>query len=412
MIAELICVGTELLMGQILNTNAQFIARELAPAGVDLYHQLVVGDNPARLTHAVNEAFSRADVVLFSGGLGPTDDDLTKETVAAALGKELVLFDDEWERLQAYFAVRGRAIAPNNKKQVLFPADSTILPNPNGTAPGCIMEKDGKAAILLPGPPRELCPMFLNYVMPYLQERVNHRLYSREVRIFGVGESSATYLLDELIKNQTNPTIAPYAATCEVTLRVTARCQSDEEGKALVQPVISEIRRVLGDAVYDDDGHSLPAVCHRMLTERGRTLAVAESCTGGLLSSAFVDIPGSSRYFLDGAVTYSNAAKIQRLGVSQGTLDAEGAVSERCAKEMAEGMRKTAGSDYALATTGIAGPDGGTPNKPVGLVYIALASKDGTEVKELKLGGDRSRIRMHATLAACDLLRRKLCTTN
>ena len=176
--------------------------------------------------------------------------------------------------------------------------------------------------------------------------------------------------------------------------------------------MISEIRRVLGDAVYDDDGHSLPAVCHRMLTERGRTLAVAESCTGGLLSSAFVDIPGSSRYFLDGAVTYSNAAKIQRLGVSQGTLDAEGAVSERCAKEMAEGMRKTAGSDYALATTGIAGPDGGTPNKPVGLVYIALASKDGTEVKELKLGGDRSRIRMHATLAACDLLRRKLCTTN
>ena len=410
MIAELICVGTELLMGQILNTNAQFIAKELAPAGIDLYHQLVVGDNPARLTHAVEEAFSRADVVLFSGGLGPTDDDLTKETVAAALGKELILFDEEWQHLQDYFALRGRAVAPNNIKQVFFPADAIILPNPNGTAPGCIMEKDGKAAVLLPGPPRELRPMFLDYVMPYLMKRANHRLYSREVRIFGIGESSVTYLLDDLIKSQSNPTIAPYAATCEVTLRVTARCQTEEEGRTLVQPVIGEIRRVLGDAVYDDDGHSLPAVCHQILTERSETLAVAESCTGGLLASAFVDLPGSSRYFLEGAVTYSNAAKRARLGVSQRTLDGVGAVSAQCAKEMAEGLRRTAGADYALSTTGIAGPDGGTADKPVGLVYIALASRDGTAVQELKLGGDRSRIRMHATLAACDLLRRKLCT--
>ena len=410
MIAELICVGTELLMGQILNTNAHFIAKELAPSGIDLYHQLVVGDNPKRLTEAVQTALSRADVVLLSGGLGPTDDDLTKETVAEAMGKQLVLFEEEWEKLVAWFTSKGRTIAPNNKKQAMFPRDAIILENPNGTAPGCIMEANGKAAILMPGPPRELQPMFLNHVLPYLLEKSGHRLYSREVRIFGMGESDVAYKLDELFKNQTNPTIAPYAKTGEVTLRITARCRDEAEGEALVLPMIETIRKTLGDVVYDTNGRELAEVCHHALIETGKTLAVSESCTGGRLSDAFINYPGSSAYFIEGDVTYSNEAKMRRLGVRRETLDTVGAVSEECAKEMAEGTRKAANTDFALSTTGYAGPGGGEPDKPVGTVFIALASAEGTIVKRLNLFGDRDRIRHSAMLHALDLLRRKLCT--
>ena len=410
MIAELICVGTELLMGQILNTNAQYIAESLAPSGIDMYHQTVVGDNPKRLTDAVRTAFSRSDCVIFSGGLGPTDDDLTKETVAAALGKDLVLYEEEWERIVSYFASKGRMIAPNNKKQAMFPSDAIILPNPNGTAPGCIMEADGKAAILLPGPPRELVPMFRDHVMPYLLQRSGHRLYSREVRIFGVGESEVAYRLDDLMKHQTNPTIAPYAKTGEVTLRVTARCQNDAEGEALVSPVLRAIRDELGDCVYDTNGRELAEVCHYALIEAKKTLAVAESCTGGRLADAFINYPGSSAYFIEGDVTYSNDAKMRRLGVRAETLDTVGAVSEECAKEMAEGCRRAANTDFALATTGYAGPDGGEPDKPVGTVFVALACADGTIVKRLNLNGNRDRIRHSAMLNALDLLRRKLCT--
>ncbi len=410
MIAELICVGTELLMGQVLNTNAHFIAKELAPSGIDMYHQIVVGDNPKRLTEAIETALSRADVVLLSGGLGPTDDDLTKETVARVMGKELVLYEDEWKKIVSYFESKGRTVAPNNKKQAMFPADAIILENPKGTAPGCIMEANGKAAILMPGPPRELRPMFANLVLPRLLEKAGHRLYSRELRIFGMGESDVTYRLDDLIKQQTNPTIAPYAKTGEVTLRVTARCKDDAEGEALVLPMIETIKAMLGDVVYDTNGRELAEVCHHVLIEAGKTLAVSESCTGGRLADAFINYPGSSAYFIEGDVTYSNDAKIRRLGVRKETLDTVGAVSEECAREMAEGTRKAAGTDFALSTTGYAGPDGGEPDKPVGTVFIALASAEGTTVKRLNLFGDRDRIRHSAMLNALDLLRRKLCT--
>ena len=410
MIAELICVGTELLMGQVLNTNAQYIAESLAPSGIDMYHQIVVGDNPKRLKDAVRTAFERADCVIFSGGLGPTDDDLTKETVAEALGKDLVLYEDEWERIVSYFESKGRRVAPNNKKQAMFPSDAIILPNPNGTAPGCIMEADGKAAILLPGPPRELVPMFRDYAMPYLLNHSGHRLYSREIRIFGVGESDVAYQLDDLFKHQVNPTIATYAKTGEVTLRVTARCQNDAEGEALVSPMIDAIRQEIGDCVYDTNGRELARVCHDALIDAHKTLAVAESCTGGRLADAFINYPGSSAYFIEGDVTYSNDAKTRRLGVRSETLDTVGAVSEECAREMAEGCRRNAGTDFALATTGYAGPDGGEPDKPVGTVFVALASADGTIVKRLNLFGDRDRIRHSAMLNALDLLRRKLCT--
>lgn len=408
MIAEIVSVGTELLMGQIVNTDAQFIASHLAPLGYRALYQVTVGDNPARLAGVVQSALARADVLLFTGGLGPTDDDLTKETVAQALGLEMAVVPEEEARLRAYFASRGKQMTPNNLKQARFPTGSIILPNPNGTAPGCIMEADGKAAILMPGPPRELYPMFRDHVLPYLEKRSGVRLHSRELRIFGMGESELTYRLRDLIAAQTNPTIAPYVKTSEVTLRVTAQCRSDAEGERLVVPVIDAILARLGSIVYSTNGESLPALCVRLLLTQGATLAVAESCTGGMLASSIVDIPGCSACFLEGAVTYANGAKVRRLGVSEGTLATDGAVSLACAQQMAEGLRAAVGTTYALATTGIAGPDGGTPEKPVGLVYVALAGPGRTEVRKLCLSGDRARIRTAATLHALDLLRRSL----
>lgn len=408
MIAEIVSVGTELLMGQIVNTDAQFIASHLAPLGYRALYQVTVGDNPARLAGVVQSALARADVLLFTGGLGPTDDDLTKETVAQALGLEMAVVPEEEARLRAYFASRGKQMTPNNLKQARFPTGSIILPNPNGTAPGCIMEADGKAAILMPGPPRELYPMFRDHVLPYLEKRSGVRLHSRELRIFGMGESEVTYRLRDLIAAQSNPTIAPYVKTSEVTLRVTAQCQDDAEGERLVVPVIDTILARLGSIVYSTNGESLPALCVRLLLTQGATLAVAESCTGGMLASSIVDIPGCSACFLEGAVTYANGAKVRRLGVSEGTLATDGAVSLACAQQMAEGLRAGAGATYALATTGIAGPDGGTAQKPVGLVYVALAGPGRTEVRKLCLSSDRARIRTAATLHALDLLRRSL----
>ncbi len=410
MIAELICVGTELLMGQVTNTNAQFIAEQLAPSGIDLYYQTVVGDNPGRLKDMILTALDRSDRVILSGGLGPTDDDLTKETSAEALGFSLEMVPAEWDRIVAYFSRSGRIPTENNRKQAMFPRDSIILPNPNGTAPGCIMEQNGKALILLPGPPRELQPMFLNHVMPYLLKDTDHSLFSKEIRIFGMGESQVTAKLDDLIKHQSNPTIASYALTGELYLRVTARCSSREDGNGILQPVIDTIADRLGDVIYSMEGLSLPEVCHYALLRRNETIAVAESCTGGLLASAFVDLSGSSDYFVEGAVTYSNDAKMRRLGVSKVTLDTVGPVSEQCAKEMAEGLLERANTTYALATTGIAGPGGGTSDTPVGTVFVSLASRSETIVKRLSLSGDRNRIRHVAVLNILDILRRKLCT--
>ena len=405
--AEIICVGTELLMGQIVNTNAQFLAAQLAPLGVDVYYQSVVGDNPGRLKEAVSVALNRSDVVLFSGGLGPTEDDLTKETVAEAMGLDLVLHEQEWQKIQAYFTARGRVAAPNNQKQAMFPGSHcTILPNPNGTAPGCIFEKGGKAAILMPGPPRELRPMFIDHVAPYLQSRSGHRLYTRMLRIFGMGESDVEYALRDLIHEQSNPTLATYCEVGEVKLRITAACQTEQEGRALLSPILSKVKQRLGDVIYSEEDEELAAVCHRLLIDKGLTLSCAESCTGGLLSSAFVDLAGSSAYVMEGDVTYANEAKMGSLGVRAETLERFTAVSDKTAREMAAGMRRKAGTDLALATTGYAGPDG----EQVGLVYVALAGDDGVQVKELHLSGDRNRIRRLAVLNALDLLYRKLCT--
>jgi len=408
MIAEIVSVGTELLMGQVVNTDAQFIAQRLAPLGFQVFYHTTVGDNVKRLTAVVHQAVERSDVVVFTGGLGPTDDDLTKETVAAAFGMTVEPVPEEVERLTKYFAARGYAMTPNNYKQASFPKGALILKNDFGTAPGCILSAGGKTAVLLPGPPRELFPMFQNYVMPYLERMTGARLYSRELRIFGMGESSGTYQLKDIIDAQTNPTVAPYVKTGEVTLRVTALCQSDEEGETLVQPMIGEIVARLGDVVYSTAGESLPETCARLLKGDGATLAIAESCTGGMIASEFVAIPGCSNFLLEACVAYSEAAKTRCLGVSPELLKTFGAVSEECARAMAEGMRGMSGADFALATTGFAGPDGGTEAAPVGTVFLALASPDGTEVKRVQLHGERTRIRELASLHALDLLRRRL----
>ena len=409
MIAEIVSVGTELLMGQVVNTDAQFIAQRLAPLGFQVFYHTTVGDNVKRLTAVVHQAVERSDVVVFTGGLGPTDDDLTKETVASALGLTVELIPEEVERLKTLFEARGYQFTPNNLKQASFPKSAIILPNAFGTAPGCIMTAGDKHAILLPGPPRELFPMFQNHVMPYLEKLSGNKLYSRELRIFGKGESTITYELRDIIENQTNPTVAPYVKTGEVSLRVTALCQSEQEGEKLARPMIGEIVARLGDIVYSTVGESLPETCARMLTDDCQTLAVAESCTGGLVASELVALPGCSKFLLEACVTYSDNAKISRLGVKQETLDTFGAVSEQCAREMAEGMRSTSGADYALATTSFAEPDGGTEKDPVGTVYIALARAGETRVKRVQLFGERARIREIATLHAFDMLRRKLC---
>jgi len=409
MIAEIVSVGTELLMGQVVNTDAQFIAQRLAPLGFQVFYHTTVGDNVKRLTSVVHQAVERSDVVVFTGGLGPTDDDLTKETVAAALGLTVELIPEEAERLTKLFESRGYTFTPNNLKQASFPKNALILKNDFGSAPGCIMTAENKTAILLPGPPRELFPMFQNYVMPYLERMSGNKLYTRELRIFGKGESAVTYELRDIISNQTNPTVAPYVKTGEVTLRVTALCQDETEGEVLARPMIDEIVSRLGDIVYSTAGESLPETCARLLTDEGLKLAVAESCTGGLVASELVAVPGCSNFLLEGCVAYSNDTKINRLGVSRDTLERFGAVSESCAKEMAQGMLRVSGAEIALATTGFAGPNGGTDQDPVGTVYLALADQNGTAVKRVQLFGERERIRQTASLYAFDMLRRHLC---
>lgn len=406
MIAEILSVGTELLMGNIVNTNAQYISEKLCDLGINCYFQTTVGDNHDRLVAAVETALSRADILILTGGLGPTADDLTKETIADAFGRELVLDPASEQHIHARFARMGREMTPNNLKQAMFPRGGIILPNPNGTAPGCIVEEGEKAAILLPGPPKEMAPMFDASVMPYLEKRSGHMLVSHVVRVFGMGESEAEYRLRTLMERQSNPTIAPYALSGEMKLRVTARCKSAEEGERMMAPLIDEIKETLGSVVYSIDDQELHEVCAALLREHGATLAVAESCTGGMIASKLVSVPGISAYFIEGAVTYSNDAKIRRLGVRPETLAAHTAVSAETAREMAEGIRRTSGASLGVATTGIAGPDGGTVEQPVGLVYIALASESGTAVQELRLTGSRERIRNAASLHALNLIRR------
>jgi len=406
--AEIIAVGTELLMGQIANTNAQYISAELPKVGIGVYFHDVVGDNPERLKACLSLALSRSDVVILTGGLGPTRDDLTKETVAAVLNRKLILDQKSLDVMTEFFAKRNRVMSQNNLKQAYLPEGCIIIRNKNGTAPGCIIEEGDKTIVMLPGPPSEMRPMFEESVMPYFASKSDVKLVSKFLRIFGIGESSMEDRIIDLVDSQVNPTIAPYAKDGEVTLRITASYPADGCHEDIIAPVVEEIRKRFGDAIYSDDNSSLPEVAARLLIEKNKTVSFAESCTGGLLSARLTDIPGISKVFDRCIVTYSNRAKVEELGVRQETLDKYGAVSEETAREMAEGIRRISNTDIGVSITGIAGPDGGSPQKPVGTVFIALADKNGSRAQKLELWGGRERIRNVACLHSFDMIRRYL----
>lgn len=406
--AEILCVGTELLLGDVVNTNAAYIAQQLAGLGINVYHHTVVGDNPARLKKALNIALDRSDIVFMTGGLGPTYDDLTKETVAEYFDREMYMDEDCLVTLKANFARFNRPMTDNNLKQAMMPKGAIVLPNPYGTAPGCIVEGEGKAAVLMPGPPREMKPMFDGPVYAYLTKASDSILVSRNINIFGVGESTVEDRLKDLMLNSTNPTVAPYAKPSELALRVTARAKDKEEGYRLIDPVVQQIMEVYPDNIYGLDLTSLQQGAVKFLSDKGLKVATAESCTGGLVSSRLTEISGSSKVFDCGIVAYANAIKEQVLGVNPATIEKYGAVSAECAVEMAQGVRKLSGADIGVSITGIAGPDGGSEEKPVGLVYVCVSSKLGSEVRELKLArgrvDDRENIRYSSSSNALDLL--------
>jgi len=409
MVVEIICVGTEILMGNIVNTNAAYLAAKCAGLGLSCYYQSVVGDNEGRLYEAVKIAYDRSDVVILSGGLGPTQDDLTKETAAKVLNKELYMHEPSKEAIIRILSRRGLTITENNWKQAMVPEGCIVVENPNGTAPGIIMEENNTHIILLPGPPGELIPMFEDSIVPYLKKLTPDVLYSDMVKLCGVGESMAEDRIKDLIDAQSNPTIATYAKTGEVHMRVTAKAKSEEEAKQIVKPVVDELFNRFGDAIFTTKEEvTLEESIVNLMKEKNLTLGVAESCSGGMLSARLISVSGVSDVYKAGLVTYSNEAKQELIHVSGDTLNRFGAVSEETAREMADGTLKTIGCDYAVAITGIAGPDGGTKEKPVGLVYIACGCKDNIIVKKCQFSGNREKVRQSATATALTMLRGQL----
>lgn len=413
--AEIISVGTEILLGDIVNTNAQYVAKELASIGIEVYHQSTVGDNVERLYECFKESLERSDVVITTGGLGPTKDDLTKEVAAKFFGQELVLHEPSWEYIKNLIQRRGKEIAPNNKKQAYFPESAIILKNNNGTAPGAILKKDDKAIIVLPGPPKEMKAMFNESVMPYLNQFTDFKLISKTLRLYGIGESDLEIAIMDILDEQTNPTVALYAKEMEVTIRLTAKATDEEEAQKLIEPVENRIRERVGKFIYTNDdkynGESqnvLEEIVAKLLVEKDLKVATAESCTGGMVASALIDYPGISSVFLEGCVTYSNESKIKRLGVKEETLNKYGAVSEETAIEMAKGIADGLGADIGLSTTGVAGPGGGTDEKPVGLVYTAVYFKGETKVYKNIYNGNRQKIRSRATRDVLNYLRSEL----
>ena len=406
MIVELISVGTELLLGNIVNTNAAYLSEKCAQLGLSCYFQTVVGDNEERLTYALKSAMDRSDIVILSGGLGPTEDDLTKEVAAKVCGKTLYMHEPSKAALQEFFAHRGIEMPENNWKQAYMPEDSIVLENPNGTAPGVIIEAENAKVILLPGPPNELYPMFETSVAPYLAGLTDTVICSRTVKICGIGESKAEEMVKDLIDAQTNPTIATYAKTGEVHIRVTASACDEKEALKLIKPVVKELKSRFGKNVYTtEEDVTLEKAVADLLMANDLTVTCAESCTGGLLSARLINVPGISECYKAGLVTYSNKAKKRLLGVKKSTIEKHSAVSKKTAEEMANGAALLAKADVALAVTGLAGPDGGSEEKPVGLVYIACAVKNDVIVKEYHFKGNRNKIRESAVAAALALLR-------
>ena len=406
MIVELISVGTEILLGNIVNTNAAYLSEKCASLGLSCFYQSVVGDNEERLCQTITMALERSDVLILSGGLGPTQDDLTKECVAKVLGRELVLDEHSKERIALYFEIRGKKATENNWKQAYAPKDAIIIDNDNGTAPGLIVETNGKHVLLLPGPPNELKPMFEEKMIPYLQKLQPGIIYSKTVKLCGIGESKVETQILDLIKEQQNPTIAPYAKTGEVHLRVTAKADNEKEAKELIKPVVKELKERFGDAVYTTKEEvTLEKALVDLLIEKELSVCTVESCTGGLIAGRLTKVPGVSQIFKTGLVTYSNKAKRKLVGVKKETLEKYGAVSPHTAKEMARGAALLHKADVTLSVTGIAGPDGGSKEKPVGLVYMACSVCGRVTVKEFHFSGNRDKIRESAVANALILIR-------
>lgn len=412
MVVELISVGTEILLGNIVNTNATYLAEKCALLGCSLYHQTVVGDNEERMEEAIRQAIERADIVILTGGLGPTKDDLTKEVTAKVFGRKLYMDEHSRTRIRDYFEkIKSKKVTENNWKQALVPEGAIVIDNLNGTAPGLILEdkERGKAVILIPGPPNEMKPMFEHDIAPYLNKKQPEGIYSHMVKVCGIGESRAETMVADLMDAQTNPTLAPYAKTGEVHFRVTARACSEEAAEKLMEPMIEEMKKRFGDAVYTtEENVTLEESVIRLLEEKKMTVTTAESCTGGKLSGRLLNVAGASSVYNEGYITYANASKEKILGVKHETLETYGAVSEQTAAEMALGAAKAAGADAALSVTGIAGPGGGTAEKPVGLVYIGCAVNGEVTVREYRFTGNREKNRDYAVARAITLLREEL----
>ncbi len=408
MIAEILAVGTEILLGNIVNTNGQYIANRLAELGINVYHQSVVGDNEERLKQAYDLAFKRADLVITTGGLGPTKDDLTKEVAFDYFTKESILYEDILKNIEGFFKRLNVEMGESNKKQAYFPKDAIIMPNNNGTAPGCIIESHNKVLAVLPGPPREMKAMFEESLLPYLSKFQDGVLFSKTLRIIGIGESQVEEMIEDIIDNSTNPTVAPYAKEGEVILRITAKAKNKDEAEKLVLPVEKSIRDRLGNQVYGEGETSIEEVLGKMLVDNNLSIATAESCTGGLLAGRIINYPGISAVFKEGAITYTNESKIKRLKVKKETLEKFGAVSSQTAAEMAQGIAKVTGTDIGISTTGIAGPGGGSEEKPVGLVYVGFYFKGEIKTKEFNLVGDRQRIRNNTVTRTLEWVRREI----
>ena len=412
MISEILSIGTELLMGQVANTDAQYISRRLSALGISVYHHTVVGDNVFRVKDALRTALSRSDIVITTGGLGPTEDDLTKETVAEYFSLPLLMHEESLVRIKKRIEGYGSVMTENNIKQAYIPENAIVMQNDCGTAPGCIIEKDGKTVAILPGPPREMQDMFEKRLFPYLQNKSGETLVSRYLHIFGVGESLIETKLKDLFHLGT-PTLALYCSTSETTARLSVMVKNEKDAAAILDPVENEIRARMGNALYAEGiNETMPTTILRMLKQRNKRVSFAESCTGGMLASSLVDISGASDVFDMSFVTYSNEAKSRILGVDPGILSAFGAVSPECARAMAIGAREKSNADYALSITGIAGPDGGTAEKPVGLVYIGIADREGGYAHKFLFKGSRDQVRLSSVKHALNLLRLTLLNTD
>ena len=408
--AEIIAVGTELLLGNIVNTNARDISQALSAVGVNVFWHTVVGDNPQRLKDALDVARKRADIIITTGGLGPTYDDLTKQTICEAFGKPLVLHQDILDGLKVFFEKNVHMKMPsNNVQQAELPEGCTVFDNPVGTAPGCAFEADGVHVLMLPGPPFEMLTMLKGHVVPYLRGFSSEVIVSHDIMTFGLGESPMEELMREKMSHMENPSLATYAKPSEVRLRATAKAASVEEAEAMLAPVVKDVTNFLGDYVYGVDVSSLEEVCFHLLKEKGLTFATAESCTGGRVAERITALPGASAVYRGGVVSYWTSVKADVLGVPADTLDAHGAVSEETARAMAEGARRITGADIAMSVTGVAGPDPDERGVPVGIVYIGLATPDGTFCRPLDLGKRRrDRIQDLSSNHAFDVLRRYL----